>query len=191
MRIHLPRFGIAAILVATMLLAQPLAASAGTKLPPPNGVFAYQLGGAYTPATNVAIVARDRTDSPAAGKYNICYVNAFQTQPGDSASFAKKYPNLLVKGANRKFVVDPNWPGEYLFDISTAAKRTQLSTIVGAWISNCAKKGFQAVEADNLDSYLRSKGKLTRAHAVAFATLLTARAHKAGLVKPRVLWRFG
>jgi hypothetical protein len=180
MRKLLSIFGVA-LLAATLSVAQPLAASAGAKLPPPNGVFDYQLGGAYTPATNVAIVARDRTDSPAAGRYNICYVNAFQTQPGESASFAKKHPHLLLKGSNGKFVVDPNWPDEYLFDISTATKRTQLSTVVGAWIDSCAKKGFRAVEADNLDSYLRSKGKLTRGHAVAFATLLTARAHKAGL----------
>jgi hypothetical protein len=181
MKKHLPRFGVVAVLATTLLLAHPLAASAGANSPPPNGVFDYQLGGAYKPAANVAIVARDRADSPAAGKYNICYVNAFQTQPGESATFAKKHPDLLVKGSNGKFVVDPNWPDEYLFDISTAAKRTQLTKIVGGWIDGCAKKGFRAVEADNLDSFLRSKGKLTRTHAVAFATLLTSRAHKAGL----------
>ncbi|HEV7951034.1 MAG TPA: endo alpha-1,4 polygalactosaminidase [Glaciihabitans sp.] len=181
MKKYFSRLGIVAIAVIVMLLAQPIAASAGAKLPPANGVFDYQLGGAYKPAANVSIVVRDRTDSPAAGKYNICYVNGFQTQPGESASFAKKYPNLLVKGSNGKPIVDPDWPDEYLFDISTAAKRTQLSKIVGAWIDGCAKSGFRAVEADNLDSYTRSKGHLTQAHAIAFAKLLVARADKAGL----------
>jgi hypothetical protein len=181
MKLPLSRIGVAALLVIIALVGQPLAASAAGKLPPANGVFDYQLGGAYKPASHVTIVTRDRTASPVAGKYNICYVNAFQTQPGESASFAKKYPNLVLRYSNGKPVVDPNWPDEYLFDISTAAKRTQLSKIVGAWIDGCAARKFQAIEADNLDSFTRSRGKLTQSHAIAFATLLVARADKAGL----------
>ena len=38
-----------------------------------------------------------------------------------------------------------------------------------------------AVELDNLDSYLRSKGLLTRQHALAFATALAEVAHRQGL----------
>lgn len=187
MNFRLPARLIAGALVAIALVAAPSVAAVPVSaaprivLPPANKVFDYQLGGAYKPASNVAMVIRDRTDSPAAGKYNVCYVNGFQTQPGESASFAKKNPTLLVKGSNGKPLVDPNWPDEYIFDISTAAKRTKLAKIVGAWIDGCDKKGFDAVEADNLDSYLRSKGKLKQSDAIAFATLLVKKAHTAGL----------
>jgi hypothetical protein len=175
------RRAVIALIVAATLLAQPVSASAGPVLPPADGVLDYQLGGAYAPAAAVTIVDRDRTDAPAVGRYGICYVNAFQTQPDETASFAKAHPDLVLRGADGKPVVDAGWPDEHLLDISTAAKRTRLSRIVGAWIDGCAASGFQAVEADNLDSYTRSKGRLTKAHAVAFATLLTARAHAAGL----------
>src|SRR5690606_18115219 len=53
------------------------------QLPPPNARFDYQLGGAYTPPGGVQIVSRDREATPAAGAYNICYVNGFQIQPGE------------------------------------------------------------------------------------------------------------
>jgi len=180
---NVPFFRSAAVvaLACVAVLSQASFASAAPVLPPANGVFDYQLGGAYAPAADVQIVDRDRTDEPVAGKYNICYVNAFQTQPDESAAFAKAHPDLLVKASNGKPLVDPGWPDEYLFDISTAAKRAQLMTIVGPWIDGCASSGFQAVEADNLDSYLRSKGKLSEANAIAFATQLTARAHTAQL----------
>lgn len=63
--------------------ASPLERRAVT-LPPANGKFDYQLGGAYTPASGTTTVVRDRTASPAAGLYNICYVNGFQTQAVDA-----------------------------------------------------------------------------------------------------------
>jgi hypothetical protein len=50
-------------------------------LPTGNGKFDYQLGGAYTPPSGTVTVVRDRTDPIAADLYNICYINAFQTQP--------------------------------------------------------------------------------------------------------------
>ncbi|PPF53804.1 hypothetical protein C5C55_12895 [Rathayibacter sp. AY1C2] len=181
MRLRRPRLGLLALVVAGLLLIQPAAASAAPLLPPANGVLDYQLGGAYAPASSVTIVDRDRTDAPAAGRYSICYVNAFQTQPGESAAFAKRHPELLVRRADGKPLADPGWPDEYLFDVSTAAKRTALLAIVGAWIDGCAEDGFDAVEADNLDSYTRSGGRLTKSQALAFATLLTARAHRSGL----------
>ena len=52
-------------------------------LPPPNAGLDYQLGGAYPPPGDVKIVSRDRTDAPAPGLYNICYINGFQAQPNE------------------------------------------------------------------------------------------------------------
>jgi len=59
---------------ATLLLAVVTALPTGTDVD-------YQLGGAAEPEPNVGIVVRDRTDPPAAGRFNVCYVNGFQTQP--------------------------------------------------------------------------------------------------------------
>jgi hypothetical protein len=149
-------------------------------LPPINGQFDYQIGGAYAPDAGVAVVDRDRSDPPVTGKYNLCYVNAFQTQPGEGADWRTNHPDLLLR-ANGTEVTDPNWPGEVLLDTSTSAKRDAILAIVGAWIDKCAEDGFQAVEPDNLDSWTRSQGLLTQADNVAMATLLAARAHAAGL----------
>ncbi|MFI1972171.1 endo alpha-1,4 polygalactosaminidase [Streptomyces cinnamoneus] len=148
------------------------------RLPRPNVVFDYQLGGAYTPGDKVRAVSRDRGAKPVDGLYNICYVNAFQTQPGDSVSWWKKhYPHLLLKNDDGDLIVDKDWD-EPLLDISTPAKREALMNVVGPWIDDCAAAHYDAVEPDNLDSYERSEGKLTPQHAAAFARLLAARAHQ-------------
>jgi hypothetical protein len=148
--------------------------------PPANGTFDYQLGGAYAPKAEVAIVVRDRLAAPAPGKYNVCYVNAFQTQPGDAAWWKTNHPDLLLREGGA-YVIDPNWPDELVFDTSTAAKRDALLAVVGEWIDRCAQDGFDAIEPDNLDSWTRSKQRLEPADNLAFARLLVARAHARGL----------
>jgi Glycoside-hydrolase family GH114 len=149
--------------------------------PPANGTFDYQIGGAYAPAAGVTIVDRDRGASPVGGRYNICYLNAFQTQPEDASFWTGQHPDLLLTGSNGKPVMDPDWPGEMLLDTSTAAKRTAIAAIENQWIDGCASKGFQAIEPDNLDTFTRSGRRLTQANNVAMATLLATHAHGAGL----------
>ncbi|MEV5582586.1 endo alpha-1,4 polygalactosaminidase [Streptomyces parvus] len=158
------------------------AAQAAPEVVPPtaNAAFDYQIGGAYTPPAGVEAVSRDRGSRPAEGLYNVCYVNAFQTQPDALDRWEKDNPDLLLRDADGDLVNDEAW-GEALLDTSTAGKRARLATIVGDWIDGCAESGFQAVEPDNLDSYERSDGLLTRADNAAFAKLLAGRAHGAGL----------
>lgn len=151
------------------------------RLPPVGGRFDYQLGGAYRPASSVRIVGRDRTAGPVPGVYSICYVNAFQSPPEDSAFWAGSRSDLLVRSTDGLPVEDPDWPGEFLLDTSTAARRVGVATVVDGWIDDCAQRGFQAVEPDNLDSWTRSHGALTMADNVAMATLLVAHAHSRGL----------
>jgi hypothetical protein len=151
------------------------------QLPPANGGLDYQLGGAYPPAADVAVLSRDRTDAPATGLYNICYVNGFQTQPGEASMWLSSYPDLLLRTGNGAPVIDPEWPDEYILDISTASKRGRLVEIVGQWIDGCARSGFDAVEIDNLDTYSRFGNRISQADAVAFAAVLARRAHDAGL----------
>ncbi|MGW6589719.1 endo alpha-1,4 polygalactosaminidase [Streptomyces globisporus] len=178
--------GIAVAAGAGLLLSHASAtdspAKAAPKVVPPtaNAVFDYQIGGPYTPPAGVEAVSRDRGARPADGLYNICYVNAFQTQPNALDRWEEDDPDLLLRNADGGLIEDEDW-GEALLDTSTGDKRTRLAKIVGEWIDGCAESGFQAVEPDNLDSYERSDGLLTRADNAAFAKLLADRAHAAGL----------
>ncbi|GAA1194346.1 hypothetical protein F4556_006327 [Kitasatospora gansuensis] len=149
-------------------------------LPEQNISFDYQIGGAYPPPPGVRAVSRDRAAKPAPGLYNICYVNAFQAQADATDWWQTHHPDLLLRGSGGALVEDKDWH-EALLDISTAAKREQLAGIVGEWIDGCAAAGFQAVEADNLDSHERSDGLLTADHDLAFGKLLVDRAHAGGL----------
>ncbi|MEV4668466.1 endo alpha-1,4 polygalactosaminidase [Microbacterium sp. LWO12-1.2] len=146
-------------------------------LPPAGATPDYQLGGAYEPAAEVGIVGRDRSADPAADAYSICYVNGFQTQPGELGSWDA---DLLLQhdGAT---VFDPDWPDEALLDTSTADRRERIAAQIIPWIEGCADDGFAAVEFDNLDSYTRSDDTLSLDDNLALATLFVDAAHGAGL----------
>ncbi|MES4887978.1 endo alpha-1,4 polygalactosaminidase [Streptomyces sp. NPDC096012] len=146
---------------------------AAVRLPPRNAGFDYQIGGAYPPPKGVRIVSRDRSDSPAPGLYNICYVNAFQAQPAERASWPA---DLLLRDAHGEVVIDEDW-NEPLLDLRTPAKRERVAKRVNRWIDGCAEKGFDAVEPDNYDSYTRSHHLLTAGDATAFMSLLSRHAH--------------
>ncbi len=147
-------------------------------LPPAGGLPDYQLGGAYPPPNGVTIVGRDRNDPPAPGLYSICYINGFQTQPGELSLWPAE---TILRDGNGTPIGDPDWPGEYLLDTSTAVKRAQILAVVDPWITACANAGFQAAEFDNLDSYTRSLGHLSLANNTAMAEAFVASAHAAGL----------
>ncbi|MCZ4125036.1 endo alpha-1,4 polygalactosaminidase [Streptomyces sp. H39-S7] len=150
----------------------------GVTPPPVHAGFDYQLGGPYAPPAGVSVVARDHTAPPAAGVYNICYVNAFQAQPGAEKEWDG---DLLLRDGAGQVVMDKEW-NEALLDLRTDAKRQRVAKKVNAWIDGCAAKGYQAVEPDNYDSYSRApKGLLTADHAKAFLALLAAHAHEKGL----------
>jgi hypothetical protein len=149
-------------------------------LPPGAAVFDDQIGGAYPPVPAVRIVERDRSDPPVAGLYSICYVNSFQTQQVEDGWWMTNHPDLLLR-SHGALVADPNWSGEYLLDTSSASKRLELAAVMGTWYKGCALRGYQAVEADNLDSWTRSGGLLSEADNVAMARMLAQRAHADGL----------
>jgi hypothetical protein len=155
-----------------------LVAAAVVALPTGTDVD-YQLGGAADPAPNVGIVVRDRTEAPAAGRYNVCYVNGFQTQPNEKR-FWRKHPGLLLRDAEGRPVVDEAW-GEVLLDVRTPAKRRALARIEARWVRGCAQQGYAAVEYDNLDSFTRSHGLVSRRQALRYAALLVEAAHDHGL----------
>ncbi|CAN5175690.1 endo alpha-1,4 polygalactosaminidase [soil metagenome] len=167
-------------LLGAVLLVTVLAPSASAREPLPVGTDVdYQLGGAADRPDNVGIIARDRTETPAEGRYNICYVNGFQTQP-DAKKLWRRHERLLLHRHGR-LVIDGNW-GEWLLDVRTKAKRKRLMKIVGPWVDGCADDGFAAVEFDNLDSFTRSHHLIKRRAGLVFAHQLVRRAHRADLM---------
>lgn len=152
-------------------------ASAAVNLPPVHVGFDYQIGTPYTPPAGVRVVTRDRAVRPAAGLYNICYVNAFQVQPGEEAQWAS---DLLLRDANGRVVMDENW-GEALLDVRTADKRRRIAAKMNGWIDGCAASGFQAIEPDNYDSYTRSDDLLTAQQAKDYLKLLADHSHSRNL----------
>lgn len=167
-----------AALALALLGASAAPSYAGVEALPVGTDVDYQLGGSSSAPAHVGIVVRDRTAAPAPGRYNVCYVNGFQTQP-DARRFWRQHWWLVLKRDGRA-VVDEAW-GEWLLDVSTPTKRRALARIVGSWTRSCAEDGFAAVEYDNLDSFTRSGRLLTRSDALAFARLLVRDAHAAGL----------
>ena len=150
-------------------------------LPPVNAGLDYQLGGAYTPPAGVSVVSRDREAAPAAGLYNICYVNGFQVQIAEEADWmTPQRSDLLLRDAGGQLVRDAVWD-EIVIDIRTPEKRARVAAIVGGWIAGCKTAGFDAVEIDNLDSYSRSNGLISQNDAVATMALFSASAHGQGM----------
>lgn len=188
-----------ALVVATMLLISVLTAVSGcaaehpssrsetngtdgaggaaTEVFPVGEIPDYQLGGPYEPTDEVGIVVRDRKAPPDASRYSICYVNAFQTQPGEQGSWPES-ALLKIEGSP---LADPDWPDEVLLDTSTEESRAAILEVVLPWVQQCAIDGFDAVEFDNLDSFTRSSGALDLEDNLAIAGALVVAAHEAGL----------
>ena len=174
-----------AVLAAVAAQVSGPALAATVRVPPTGTDWDYQLGGARPVPAHVGIVERDRRARPVAGKYNICYVNGFQTQ-ADEKRFWRRHWSLVLK-RDRRPVVDSVW-GEWLLDIRTKSTRMALARIMGRWTGGCAADGFDAVEYDNLDSFSRSHGLLTRRDAKAYAALLVKRAHGHDLAVAQKNW---
>lgn len=169
----------AALVAAGLATDNASQASANeVKLPPVGVGWDYQIGGAYEPPDKVEIVSRDREDDPAPGLYNICYVNAFQVQPGESGDWPDE---AFLRDENGNVIKDPEWEDEPVLDITTEAKRELVAEKVNGWIDGCADKGYDAIEPDNFDTFTRFSDYLTAEHAKAFIKLLSDHAHDRGL----------
>jgi len=101
------------VLVPLLLLGAAAPAVAAREPLPVRTHVDYQLGGVRAVPASVGIVVRDRTARPASGRYNVCYVNGFQTQP-DERRFWQHRPRLVLRNNGRP-VVDSAW-GEWLLD---------------------------------------------------------------------------
>jgi hypothetical protein len=107
----------------------------------------------------------------ARGRRVVCYLDAGTFEPGRPDSAA--YPPV-VKGKAL-----PDWPGEQWLDIR---RIDILGPILVARLDLCRQKGFDGVEADNVDAYTSDTGfPLTAADQLRFNRFLADAAHVRGL----------
>ena len=138
--------------------------------PPDNtkNVGAYDIDGWNNSAAEVAALH-------ARGIKVVCYMDAGTYEPGrpDSSTFPASAKGSAVAG----------WPGELWLDVRPAGPNyAALQAIMRARFQVCRDKGFDAVEPDNLDSYLNSPGfATTAADQLAYNQWLATTAHDLGL----------
>ena len=126
-------------------------------------VAAYDIDGFDTPPSQVAALQRGH-------KHVICYIDVgtWESWRPD----AKRFPRSVLGAAN-------GWPGERWLDIRRLAV---LEPIVQARLEMCAKKGFDAVEPDNIDAWQNRTGfPITAAHQLTYDKWVAGEAHALGL----------
>ncbi|MBV9335311.1 MAG: endo alpha-1,4 polygalactosaminidase [Solirubrobacterales bacterium] len=104
------------------------------------------------------------------GRHVICYLDAgtYESYRPD----ARRFPSSLLGRPN-------GWPGERWLDIR---RLSVLEPIMRARFSLCRRKGFDGVEADNVDAYANDSGfPLTAADQLAYNRWLAQTAHSFGL----------
>ena len=127
-------------------------------------VDAYDLDGFDTSAQTVARVHRG-------GGKAICYISvgSWENWRPDRNRFPRSVLGNDYDG----------WPGEKWLDIR---KLGALGPIMGARMDMCKKKGFDAIEPDNMDSYQNKTGfNLTYAQQLRYNRFLARAAHSRGL----------
>jgi hypothetical protein len=105
-----------------------------------------------------------------AGRRAICYVNAGAYE--DFRPDAESFPDDVLGR-------DSGWPGERWLDIR---RFDVLGPILADRVELCRRKGFDAVEADNVDGYTNRTGfPLTAEHQLRFNRLVAALVHEHGM----------
>ena len=167
------------VLLAALALVTPAGAQ-GRWSPTPGASWQWQLQG--TVNTNVPGASAfdvDGFDTPASkvaeihsrGAGAVCYISAGSWE--DWRSDAGRFP-ASVKGRQLD-----GWAGERWLDVR---QWDVLGPIMRARMEMCRAKGFDAVEADNVDAYTNSTGfPLTATHQLAYNRNLADTAHSLGL----------
>ena len=146
--------------------------------PRPGLTWQWQLAGPVDTSVNAQVYDIDGTENSAsvvaalhaAGRKVICYVNvgAYESFRPD----AGRFPASMLGLSN-------GWPGERWLDIR---QLQALRPIIAARFKACADKGFDGIEADNVDGYANTTGfPLTAADQLAFNRMVAEIAHADGL----------
>jgi hypothetical protein len=170
------------LLAMSAALLMPLAAAAQSPsywVPVPSDTFQWDLEEPVPTTVNATVYDIDMFDNHAAlvaklhtmGRHVICYIDV-----GSWESYrpdAKKYPPSIL---GKQY---PHYPQERFVDIRAL---DVLGPILAARFDLCKKKGFDAIEPDNIDTYQANTGFPLTAHdELTFIAWLIDRAHQRGL----------
>ncbi len=167
--------------LAWATVATPSGAS-GPWVPPPTARFQLMLS--TTPSTaqlhgTFTVMEVDGFDTPASvvrelhalSKHAVCYIDVGTWE--NWRSDAKKFPKSVLGKP------DAGWPGERWLDIR---QLSVLLPIMRARFAMCVKKGFDAVDPDNIDGVENDTGfPLTLKAQLAYDRAIAALAHADGL----------
>lgn len=169
----------AALVVVTATRAAPTpAASRRLWTPAPHTTWQWQLTTPVNLSARAQMFDIDLFDNSAAvvaalhrrGRHVICYLDAgtYENYRPD----ARRFPPALLGKPN-------GWAGERWLDIR---RSSALEPIMRARFSLCRRKGFDGVEADNVDAYANDSGfPLTASDQLTYNRWLARTAHSFGL----------
>ena len=169
--------GAAAVLGLTLLGNAEGARCPGCKRPPAHATWHYQLQGKVS-ESSARVYDVDGADTAASfvsrlrrhGRYSVCYISAGTWE--NWRSDRGRFPGSVLGRGN-------GWPGERWLDIR---RLDVLAPIMRARMATCAKKGFDAVEPDNVDGYANDTGfPLTAQQQLTYNRFLARTAHAKGL----------
>ena len=172
------RWLVMVVVISAMFAVLTPAASSRIWTPAPRTTWQWQLTTPVSLSVPAQMFDIDLFDNSASvvaalhrrGRHVICYLDAgtYENFRPDAGRFP---PSLLGK---------PNgWPGERWLDIR---RLSVLGPIMRARFSECRRKGFDGVEADNVDAYANDSGfPLTAAEQLTYNRWLARMAHAFGL----------
>jgi hypothetical protein len=148
-------------------------------VPAPDTTWQWQLSGRLDLDVPAQMYDVDLFDTPASavaeihagGGHAVCYMSAGSLERGrpDAARFPKRVLGRTLAG----------WPGERWLDIR---RLSVLRPIMRSRLDRCRAKGFDAVEADNVDAYANASGfPLSGADQLRYNRMLAREAHARGL----------
>ncbi|WP_327366974.1 endo alpha-1,4 polygalactosaminidase [Streptomyces sp. NBC_01217] len=173
-----PRLPVTVLILLALLTgctAAPEPAAGHSWRPEPGTGWQWQLSGRLDPTVDVPVYDIDGFEHEASavadlhrrGRKVICYLSTGAWE--EFRPDAGKFP-ASVRGKGN------GWAGERWLDI----RRTEvLEPLMEARIAMCAKKGFDAVEPDNMDGYRNRTGfPLTAADQLRYNRLIARIAHR-------------
>lgn len=172
---------VVALAIALIVLLPTLGGSASDRelrTPPRFATWQYQLDGRVIPSAAAQVWDVDGADTPKRvvsqlrerGAYTICYLSAgtYEGWRRDRGRFP------------RSVLGQPNgWPGERWLDIRRVSA---LAPIMRSRLDVCRAKGFDAIEADNVDGYSNDTGfAISARDQLRYDRWLARAAHRRGL----------
>jgi hypothetical protein len=171
--------GAAAIAVAAVIASNPAGAAKRIWRPAPHTTWQWQLTGRIDLSVRARMFDIDLFDTPARtvarlharGGRAVCYLSAGSFERGrpDAAAFPAAVLGRALEG----------YPDERWLDVR---RLDVIGPIMERRLDLCRSKGFDGVEADNVDGYANPSGfPLTSADQLAYNRLLARAAHARGL----------